>query len=199
VFVAVEYCDGGSVDALIRITGGCLSVDEALGIVVQVLDGLQYLHGRGLVHRNVNPKVIMLSGIRPNWTAKIALSGLVKRFVQEDALPGEDFERDGSCAGTLIFMPRQQIINYKYSKPEVDVWATAACLYNMLTGHFPRDFPRGKDPVQIILSTDAIPIRKRNPSIPVRLAEVIDHALRDKPEIPFKAAAELKRALEGEL
>jgi len=41
-----------------------------------------------------------------------------------------------------------------------------------------------------------VPIRKRKPDIPSRLAEVIDHALIDKPEIGFKTAAEFKQALE---
>ena len=73
----------------------------------------------------------------------------------------------------------------------------AASLYNMLTGSFPRDFPRGKDVWHVILETPAVPIRKRSPSIPKRLAAVIDAALVDRPKIQFASAAELKRALEG--
>ena len=78
-------------------------------------------------------------------------------------------------------------------------WAAAASLYNMLTGHFPRDFPKGKDPWQTVLQTSAVPIRKRNQHIPKRLAEVIDEALVDDPEIRFKSAAELEQALQGAL
>jgi serine/threonine protein kinase len=39
-------------------------------------------------------------------------------------------------------MPRQQVSDFKHSLPEVDVWSSTACLYNMLTGKFPRDFDR---------------------------------------------------------
>jgi serine/threonine-protein kinase len=94
-------------------------------------------------------------------------------------------------------MPRQQVINFKYSRPEVDVWALAASLYFMLTGQFVRDFLAGKDPWQLVLQNAPVPIRQRAPSIPAKLAEVIDLALIDKPQIHFKTAAELRQALEG--
>ncbi len=90
-------------------------------------------------------------------------------------------------------MPRQQAINFKYARPEVDVWAAAAALYFLLTGHYPRDFTPGKDVWQVVLQTDAVPIRKRNAAIPRRLAEVIDAALVDNPEIQVKTATELRR------
>jgi serine/threonine-protein kinase len=206
-FLTLEFCDGGSVDKLALASGGRLSTNDAVRIVLQALDGLDYIHNatvsvrladgrtavvKGAVHRDMSPQNILLSG--PSKVAKVTDCGLAKAF-ETAGLSGRT--RSGGVAGKLVYMPRQQIVNYKYAKPEVDVWAAAACLYNMLTGQFPRDFPRGRDPVQIILSTDAVPVRKRNPSIPAALADVIDHALRDKPEIPFKTAAELKRALEG--
>jgi serine/threonine protein kinase len=95
-------------------------------------------------------------------------------------------------------MPRQQVINFKYAKPEVDVWAAAASLYNMLTGTYPRDFS-DKDPFVTVLQSDPVPIRQRDSSIPKPLAELIDLALVDNPEIHFKTAAAFKRALESVL
>ncbi len=75
----------------------------------------------------------------------------------------------------------------------------AASLYNMLTGQIPRDFRRGKDPWMVLLKESPIPIRKRDASIPKKLADVIDNALIDNPEIAFKTAAEFKCALERAL
>jgi len=74
------------------------------------------------------------------------------------------------------------------------VWSMAATLYWMLTGRYARNFPKDQDPIRVILDTPAIPIRKRNPKIPKRLAEVIDEALIDKP-ITVTSAAELAGAL----
>ncbi|MBI3469441.1 MAG: serine/threonine protein kinase [Planctomycetes bacterium] len=211
-FFTVEFCDGGSVDKLMQKRGGNLSIDEAARIILQTLDGLEYAHhaeipkvklrdgtygrGEGLVHRDLSPHNILLAGSGPSRVAKVSDFGLAKAF---DTAGLSGLTRTGTAAGKPWFMPRPQVINYKYSKPDVDVWATAACLYNMLTGQIPRDFPGGRDPWETVLRTSAVPIRKRDRSIPKRLAEVIDAALQDDPSIGFQTAAELKCALEGVL
>jgi serine/threonine protein kinase len=92
-------------------------------------------------------------------------------------------------------MPRRQVINFRDVTPAVDVWALAACLYHALTGEHPRDFPRGKDPWQVILQAEPVPIRRRRPDVPAPLAEVVDEALREGPESAFRTAGELRRAL----
>jgi serine/threonine-protein kinase len=79
------------------------------------------------------------------------------------------------------------------------VWAAAASLYFLLTGAFPRDFVKGKDPWQTVLQTDPVKVRQRDPAVPARLADVIDQALVDRPAIPFKTAADFRRALQAAL
>jgi serine/threonine protein kinase len=67
--------------------------------------------------------------------AKIGDYGLAKAF---DAAGLGGQTRTGKAAGTPVFMPRQQVVNFKYAKPEVDVWA-AASFYFLVTGSFPAD------------------------------------------------------------
>lgn len=208
-FFTLEFCDGGSVDQLMKQRGGKLSLAEATEIALQTLEGLDYAHNlelqvkladgsrttaRGLVHRDLKPHNIFLTGSGSSRHAKVGDFGLGKAF-DVAGLSGRTCT--GSLAGTPVFMPRQQVINFKYAKPEVDVWAMAASLYFMLTGRFPRDFTPGKDVWQTVLQTNAVPIRQRDASIPKKLAEVIDAALVDKPNIQIKTAEEFKRALEG--
>ena len=88
------------------------------------------------------------------------------------------------------------MINFKYVKPEVDVWAMAASLYYMLTGAYPRIFHKEQDMWQTVLQSEPIPIRQSKNSIPPKLAQVIDDALVDKPMIQVKSATELKQALD---
>ncbi|MDH5510092.1 MAG: serine/threonine-protein kinase [Nitrospinota bacterium] len=206
-FFTLEYCDGGSVDILMKEKGGKLPVDEALEIALQALDGLEYAHNvevnvqlangdfvtsRGIVHRDLKPANIFLSGKGENRIAKIADVGLGKAFDMA-GLSGQT--RTGAVVGTPYFISRPQVINYKYAKPDIDVWSMAGTLYNMLTGKFPRMFLKGKDPWQIVLQSKPTPIREREPSIPGKLAEVIDAALVDQPEIKVKSARELKKML----
>jgi pSer/pThr/pTyr-binding forkhead associated (FHA) protein len=211
-YFTMEFCEGGSIADLLKKRKEPLAVAKAVKMIIQALEGLEYAHeveipavkladgsvsqARGLVHRDIKPQNIFLARSGDRFHAKVGDYGLAKAF---DAAGLSGMSVTGVTAGTPVFMPRQQLIDYKYSRPEVDVWAMAASLYYMLTRQYPRDFPRGKDPWQIVLQTDAVPIRQRVPAMPVRLAAVIDQALVDKPEIGFKTARELKSALENAL
>jgi serine/threonine protein kinase len=210
-FFTMDYCNGGSVLDLMQQRGGKLSVNEAMSITLQVLDGLDYAHtiqvpditlaqsgniqAQGLVHRDLKPGNIFLANLGLGRLAKVADYGLAKAF---DLAGLSGLSRSGQYAGSPAFMPRQQVIDFKYSKPDVDVWATAACLYYMLTGRLPRDFGN-QDPFWVVLQNKPVPIRQRDAGIPKGLAEVIDLALTDNPQIYFKSAAAFKRALESEL
>lgn len=216
-----EYCDGGNVVNLMRKRGGPLAVEEAVIVAVQILNGLAYAHtapipvttpaagpqdtrlqmlGRsspmtvvhGLVHRDVKPANILLSGSGSTQVAKLADFGLAKAF---DLAGMSGHTMTGSVAGTLSFMPRAQVINFRFARPEVDVWSCAASLYFMLTGSAPRTFPRDMDGIRVVLGNRATPIRERDSTIPARLAEVIDEALIDKPRIKIASADQLARAL----
>ena len=206
-YFTLEYCDSGSVDMLMESKGGTLDMDEALEITLQALDGLDYAHNvevnvkladgssassRGIVHRDLKPANIFLSGKGTDRVAKIADVGLGKAFDMA-GLSGQTMT--GAVVGTPYFISRPQVINYKYAKPDIDVWSMAASLYNMITGKFPRKFVKGKDPWQIVLQSKPEPIKSRRPDIPEKLAEAIDHALIDQPEIKVKTAKEFKQML----
>ena len=197
-YLACEYCDGGSVTDLLQDTGGRLPVEEAVEIVLQVLAGLEHAHtvpvgtARGLVHRDIKPSNILLAGTGAHPTAKLADFGLAKAF---DGAGLSGHTRTGSVGGSVAYMSRQQILDYKFAKPEVDVWSTAATLYLMLTGTTPRDFPPNQDPIAVILRAAAVPIRERDPAIPARLAAAVDAALVDSPRIVVTSAEEFRRAL----
>jgi serine/threonine-protein kinase len=198
-FIILDYCEGGSVADLAEQRGGTLPLAEAVEITLQALEGLHYAHnvhgpGRGLVHRDLKPGNLFLSGAGSGRVARVGDYGLAKAF--DDAGLG-GVTRTGDVAGTPLFMPRRQVIDFKYAKPEMDVWSLAASLYHLLTGAPARDFPPGQDPWLVILETPAVPIRRRNPAIPKQLAAVIDKALVEEPDIPFQSAAAFKEALEG--
>jgi serine/threonine protein kinase len=207
-FFTMEYCNGGSIaDLMLKNNNNILPINEAVPMILQVLDGLEYAHnaeipnvkladgsfgkGRGLVHRDLKPGNIFVTNINGKNIIKVADYGLGKAFDQA-GLSG--LTNTGNTAGTPYFMPRQQVLDFKYAQPAVDVWAAAASLYYMLTANAPRNFS-GQDPFLAVLQSDAVPVRDRNSAIPKPLAKVIDLALVDNPEIYFKSAGEFKQAL----
>lgn len=210
-FLVLEYCDAGSVEQLLAARGGKLPVDEATEIILQALDGLEYCHaadipfvrqknggfapGKGLVHRDLKPDNLFLTGWGSGRLVKIGDYGLAKAFEETGLTDGT---RTGAMAGTWEFMCRKQVAHYRNAAPEVDVWSLAASFYYLLTGFVPRNFKEG-DPWLVVLETEAVPILRRNPQLPPRLAELIDHALREEPDMPYKSPAEFRHALEAAL
>ncbi|MEV7025159.1 protein kinase [Kitasatospora sp. NPDC093558] len=201
-YLTTEYCTDGSLDRLLsRSAGGRLPADEALRITLQALDGLEHAHGQGVVHRDLSPSNILLHRTAGGAgagagnevsTAKVADFGLAKAFDQA-GLSG--LTRTGAVAGKPTYSARQQVIDFRNASPGVDLWALAACLYQMLTGTVPRDFPREKDPWYVVLREAAVPIREREAGVPRALAAVIDEALDERPGRGFASAAELREAL----
>ncbi|OQW92978.1 MAG: serine/threonine protein kinase [Beggiatoa sp. IS2] len=208
-FFVSEYCAGGNISQWMAKQSGKLALAEALPVLLQMLEALDYAHhvpipaitlmdgtttqAVGLVHRDIKPSNIYLMGTEKRRIAKLGDFGLAKAF-DIAGLSGQT--ATGAAAGTTKFMSRQQVINFKYAKPEIDIWALVATFYYMVTGTYPREFPRDKDPWIVVLKEMPIPIRQRNPTVPKPLAEVIDTALQDNPDIPFKEALELKQAIE---
>ncbi|MBP9902143.1 MAG: serine/threonine protein kinase, partial [Verrucomicrobia bacterium] len=191
-YFVMEYCDAGDVADLISRRGGRVPLDEATGIMLQALDGLAYAHGKGIVHRDLKPGNLLLVGSRAQRKVKVSDFGLAKNFEQAGF---SGMTMTGQFAGTHSFMPREQVLNFKHLKPVSDVWSVAATFYCMLTGRPPRDFPKGVDPLSVVLDGDAIPIRKRDGTIPKPLAQVIDRALAKKVKDRYQDADEFKRAL----
>ena len=191
-FFAMEYCDRGSVSDLIKSRKGKLSIKEATNIILQVLDGLHYAHtNKGLVHRDIKPGNIFLTFTDGKLVAKLGDYGLAKAF-DLAGLSGQTMT--GTTMGTPSCMSRKQVLDFKYAKPDVDVWAIAASLYFMLTLKYPRDL-EGIDPMLAILKTQPIPIRERDASISQTLADLIDLALKDNSELNFQSALDFKQVL----
>jgi len=195
-YFVMEYCPGGSAFDLMSRRGGTLSLDEAGPIMLDSLRGLADAHRQGYIHRDLKPQNILLNGSDGHWEAKLCDFGLAKNF-QQAGLSGMTMA--GSVAGTPPFMPREQITNYRFLKPTGDVWSIGATFYCLLTGRFPRDFPRGADPVEVILDTDVVPIQRRDSTVPLRLAAVIDRSLEEDPQTRFPDAGKMYEALSAAL
>ena len=163
----------------------------AMRVALQALDGLSFAHEQGFVHRDIKPENILLADAEMT-AAKLADFGLAKSF-QQAGLSG--MTATGFAAGTLQFMPREQLTNFRLLRPASDVWSMGATLYYMLTLRYVRDFQAAKDPLAVVLGGNVVPVRDREPELPAALAEVVDRAVEDDLDRRYPSATEFRDAL----
>lgn len=199
VYMVYELDPGTNLEAYLERQAGVLPLEQAVEITFQILDGLHYLHQKGLVHRNVKPLNILIKMDDQSTLARLSDFELMKRFENAD----NDFEREGAFAGTLPFMPPEQVTQFKHVKPPTDIFSIGATLYYLLTGCYPFPFPCRSEnarlwrdePVKVLLRENTIPIRQRLPDLPEGIAAVIEKAVCRMVDDRYQTALEFKQAL----
>jgi len=121
-FIAMAHIKGESIKD--KIISGPLDINEALNIVIQVADGLQEAHEKGIIHRDIKPVNIMLT---VKNQAKIMDFGLAKLSW------GVDLTKTATIMGTVAYMSPEQAKGGKVDH-RTDIWSLGAMLYEMLTG-----------------------------------------------------------------
>ena len=120
-----------------RIEEGAIPPDEALGIAMQIAEGLEGAHSRGIVHRDLKPANIKL---RPDGTVKVLDFGIAKALepdtltsVPQSPMLTTPATMAGVILGTAAYMSPEQARG-KPVDQRADIWAFGCVLYEMLTG-----------------------------------------------------------------
>ena len=174
-FFIMEFVDGANLRQLEK--AGRLAPREALQIIPQICDALQYAHDEGVVHRDIKPENVLVDR---KGRVKIADFGLAK-------ILGQDAESlrltaEGQVMGTPHYMAPEQIEKPLTVDHRADIYSLGVVLYEMLTG----DLPLGKF---------APPSRKYQ--LDVRLDEVVLRALENDPARRYQHASEVKTQVEN--
>jgi serine/threonine-protein kinase len=203
-----EYLAGGDAGHLVRsVRKGPIELGLAISTILDALAGLEALHRNGYVHRDLKPANILFSKEQAEGfgTAKITDYGLAKSF-EEAGNSLFDFTREGEAAGSLLFMPPEQILNYRFVQPPTDVYAAGVSLYFMLTGQYTVRYPalagvpaetgtQARNPIEALIEDPPIPIHDRAPTIPESIARVVDKAVQKELSQRYQTATELRNDL----
>jgi len=173
---------------LFRRNKGPLSLEQLMPYALKALEGLAYAHSKGFVHRDLKPGNILIH----KDVARVADFGMSKSF-QMAGLSG--MSMTGKTAGTPVFMPPEQIVNFKYVKPVSDVFSMGATMYYLLTGKFPFEFSEKRDPIDVVLNDNVVPIRRRVPAIPKSIAAAIDKSISPNHKVRYMDAKTFITAL----
>jgi serine/threonine protein kinase len=228
-FVVTEFVPGGDLEGIAS-SNGKLPSNVAIGIILRVLDGIEYLHRQKIIHRDIKPQNILVGSHPPKGgesgtpnIPKITDFGLAVCYGRAG---GTRLTKAGIGMGTLMYMAPEQVKDAGNVREHADLYSIGVMLYYLLTGSYSFDFPTPRDilelqrkkpdlkkpqealrmimqlnrirhPFHIILTEEPTPIRKRDGSIPSKLAELVDKAVRKDPQQRFQTAAEFRNALQG--
>jgi serine/threonine protein kinase len=191
IFYVMELCKAGDLAEAVKERHKQMPVALACDLLLQFLSGLEYAHGRGVVHRDLKPSNLLIhSSENGKPILKIGDFGLAKQF-QLAGFSG--LTSSGQVGGSLQFLAREQLINYKETQPTSDVWSAAATFFYMLTGRGPRNEEAG-DPVANILEGKLASLNELRPDVPRAVRAVIEHALLNEPGERFPTAKEFRAA-----
>jgi len=184
LFIVMALYEGETLKR--KLEKGRLAVDEVLDILRQVLLGLEFAHGAGIVHRDIKPANVLVT---KRGTVKILDFGLAKLLSDSQA---QTMTQTGQAMGTVLYMSPEQLRGQAVDSRS-DLWALGALAHELLSGVPPFQADSSASTAVRILH-DAPPSLRAIPGVPDWLAELVSQLLRKDPaERPHTGTEVLRR------
>ncbi len=177
-YIVMELVEGITLKKFIE-KKGRLEVREAVGISIQIAQGMEAAHEHGIIHRDIKPQNIMISR---DGKVKVADFGIAK-VVSSDTYTQ-------NAVGSVHYLSPEQARGGYYDERS-DIYSLGVTLYEMLTGQLPFG---GESDVSVALKhiqLEARPARELVPSIPYSLDKVVQKCMQKHPENRYSSASDL--------
>ncbi|MBQ6659960.1 MAG: serine/threonine protein kinase, partial [Lachnospiraceae bacterium] len=185
-YIVMELVDGITLKSFIE-RKGRLDIKEAVGIAIQIAQGLDIAHQNHVVHRDIKPQNIIISR---EGKVKVADFGIAR------AVTGTTSTENLANIGSVHYLSPEQARG-GYSDERSDIYSLGVTMYEMLAGRVPF---RGDNAVSVALlhvTGEAKPISEINPSVTPSLEKIIAKCMQKKPDRRYMTTAELIRDLKA--
>ena len=179
MFIVMDLYEGETLKS--RIAKGKLRIEEAVDLAIQIAQGLQKAHEKGIVHRDIKPANILVT---PEGVAKIVDFGLAK-------LSGATkVTKTGSTLGTVAYMAPEQLQASEVDA-RADIFSLGVVLYEMLTGKTPFRGDHEAALMYSILSEEPESLQHYITDVPSELIHIVSRALEKSPANRYKTMDDL--------
>ena len=177
-----------------RLGGSGLPINDVLAILRDVAKALAYAHARGIVHRDIKPDNVLLSG----GTAVVTDFGIAKALsASRGAAPGGTLTQMGTAIGTPAYMAPEQVAGDPNLDHRVDLYSLGCMAHELLTGQAPFADRTPQKMLAAHLSEAAVPVTTLRADCPPALAALVTRLLRKDPADRVQSASEVLRDLEA--
>ena len=178
--IVMEFVEGQTLEDCIR-SRGCLPLAEALRYFHSIVEAIEYVHGRGIVHRDIKSTNI-----------KITSAGVVKLLDFGIAKSGASpaLTVTGGFVGTLQYLSPEQLKG-GYADARSDIWALGVLLYEMTTSRLPFEASTVGELYEKISKVNYVSSCVMNPAVPRDVQNIIARCLKKNPADRYRSANDL--------
>ena len=185
-YIVMELVEGITLKKFIE-KKGKLDVKEAVGIGIQIAQGMEAAHNNHIIHRDIKPQNIIIS---KEGKVKVTDFGIAKAATSNTIT--------SNAMGSVHYISPEQARG-GYSDEKSDIYSLGVTLYEMLSGKVPFE---GESTVTVALAhiqDEAVPLEELDPTIPMSLSKIVQKCMQKKPDMRYMSSAalisDLKRAL----